>query len=319
MTRSNKETTMLALVRDGRNDPPVTLQEVREPQPKKGEALVQVRASTVNRGELALLASRADGWRPGQDVAGVVVTPAADGSGPPAGARVVGLAEAAAWSQRVAVPVERLAVIDDAVPFETAATLGLAGLTGLRSLREVGPLLGRRLLILGASGGLGHLVVQLAALAGADVSALVRTESLVAGSHLADLGVRQLIAGEEPETAAFDAVVDVVGGASLERAIRAVRPGGTIMLLGATDPQPANISLLDFIRHEGARILTFFSYAGDNATIGADLDTLAQLVAQGRLHPTISLAVNWKDVGRLLDAMRDGKLAGKTVLTVTSP
>jgi len=49
---------MLALVRDGRNDPPVTLQEVPEPQPKEGEALVQVRASTVNRGELALLADR---------------------------------------------------------------------------------------------------------------------------------------------------------------------------------------------------------------------------------------------------------------------
>ena len=80
---------MLALVRDGRNDPPVTLQEVPEPQPKEGEALVQVRASTVNRGELALLASRADGWRPGQDVAGVVATPAADGNGPPAGTRVI--------------------------------------------------------------------------------------------------------------------------------------------------------------------------------------------------------------------------------------
>src|SRR5207249_877940 len=102
--------------------------------------------------------------------------------------RVVGLAEAAAWSQRVAVPVERLAAIDDAVPFETAATLGLAGLTALRSLREVGPLLGRRLLVLGASGGLGHFVVQLAALAGADVTALVRTESTAAGSRLTDLG-----------------------------------------------------------------------------------------------------------------------------------
>src|SRR2546423_15503198 len=95
MTRSNKETTMLALVRDGRNDPPVTLQEVREPQPKKGEALVQVRASTVNRGELALLASRADGWRPGQDVARVGGTTAAHGTGPPAGPPRVGAPEGA--------------------------------------------------------------------------------------------------------------------------------------------------------------------------------------------------------------------------------
>lgn len=109
------------------------------------------------------------------------------------------------------------------------------------------------------------------------------------------------------------------GREALERAIRAIRPRGIIILLGATDPQPARITLLDFIGHEGARILTFFSYAGDNATIGTDLDTLAQLVALGRLRPIVSLTVDWDDIGRLFDAMRDGKLAGKTVLTVTSP
>jgi hypothetical protein len=93
-----------------------------------------------------------------------------------------------------------------------------------------------------------------------------------------------------------------------------------IMLLGATDSEPARITLLDFIGHEGARILTFFSYAsGDDATVGADLDTLAQLVAQERLRPTVALTVDWQDIDRLLGAMRAGDVAGKALLTVTQP
>jgi NADPH:quinone reductase len=140
---------MLALVRDGRRNPPLALQQVAEPQPGPGEALVEVRASSVNRGELALVGSRDDGWRPGQDVAGVVIEPAGDGGDPSAGSRDVALVEGAAWSQRVAVPLERLATIDDKVTLEQAATLGIVGSTALRSLRAVGPLLGRSVLVRG--------------------------------------------------------------------------------------------------------------------------------------------------------------------------
>ena len=126
---------MLALVRDGEHDPPVAVREVPEPEPAAHEALVGVRASSLNRGELALLANRDDGWRPGQDVAGVVTRPAADGSGPPTGARVAGLVEGAAWAERVAVPTARLAELPDGVDFERASTLGIAGLTALRIVR----------------------------------------------------------------------------------------------------------------------------------------------------------------------------------------
>jgi NADPH:quinone reductase-like Zn-dependent oxidoreductase len=103
-----------------------------------------------------LLAARPDRWRPGQDIAGVVAQPAATGNGPAAGARVVGIVEGAAWSQRVAAPPTRLATLDDAVSFVDAATLGLADRTALRTVRLAGPLLGRNLLVLGAAGRVGH-------------------------------------------------------------------------------------------------------------------------------------------------------------------
>ena len=92
---------MLALMRDGQHDPPIALRDVAEPEPAADEALVQVYASSLNRGELALLSARPDGRRPGQDVAGAITEAAASGEGPATGARVVGFVEGSAWSQRV--------------------------------------------------------------------------------------------------------------------------------------------------------------------------------------------------------------------------
>ena len=87
----------------------LTHAELDEPRPAPDETLVSVRATSLNQGELRLLAIRPDGWTPGQDVAGVVERAAADGSGPAVGARVAALVDEAGWAERVAVPSDRLA------------------------------------------------------------------------------------------------------------------------------------------------------------------------------------------------------------------
>src|SRR5258708_19844712 len=92
---------MLALVLTQRPDTPAEIREVAEPSASPHEAIVEVHAFSLNRGELRLLATRPEGWRPGQDVAGVVIRQAADGSGPPDGSRVVALFDEGGWSQRV--------------------------------------------------------------------------------------------------------------------------------------------------------------------------------------------------------------------------
>src|SRR4051812_18182956 len=132
------------------------VREVENPSPARNEALVAVRAFAVNRGELALLAARTEDWRPGQDVAGVGIEPAADGTGPAPGTRVAAQVEQAGWAERVPVPTGRLAVLPEPVSIEQGASLPLAGLTALRVLRLGGDLLGRRVLITGANGGLGR-------------------------------------------------------------------------------------------------------------------------------------------------------------------
>ncbi|MEP7020373.1 MAG: alcohol dehydrogenase, partial [Pseudonocardiales bacterium] len=136
----------------------VALGDASEPTPAVDEAVLAVEAYSVNRGETLLLEAPRDGWRPGKDVAGTVTAAAADGSGPPLGARVVAHVPDSGWAERVAAATSTLAVLPDEVTTETAAALPLAGLTALRLLRKAAPLVGRRLLITGASGGVGHYV-----------------------------------------------------------------------------------------------------------------------------------------------------------------
>src|SRR3954466_9212258 len=164
---------MLAIVNTPEGPEPVAISEIAEPEPKPNEALVAVHAFSLNRGELRLFQARPEGWRPGQDIAGIVLRAAADGSSPPSGTRVVGLCDWHGWAERAAVPSHRIAPIADTVSFAAAAALPVAGLTALRTLRHGAPLLGKRVLITGAAGGVGNLAVQLAARWGAGVAAVV--------------------------------------------------------------------------------------------------------------------------------------------------
>src|SRR5258708_26106678 len=138
---------MLAVVNPRSGPEPFAIREVAGPELRPNEALLAVHAFSLNRGELRLFQVRPDGWRPGQDIAGIVVRGAADGSGPQAGTRVVALTDWEGWAERAAVPTHRIAPIADNVSFAAAASLPVAGLTALRPLRHGAPLLGKRVLI----------------------------------------------------------------------------------------------------------------------------------------------------------------------------
>src|SRR5689334_7579701 len=144
---------MLAIVNTPGGPEPVAIRDIAEPEPKPDEALVAVRAFSLNRGELRLFTVRPEGWRPGQDIAGVVLRAAADGSSPPAGSRIVALCDWHGWAERAAVPGHRIAPVGDNVSFAAAAALPVAGLTALRTLRHGAALLGKRVVIPGAASG----------------------------------------------------------------------------------------------------------------------------------------------------------------------
>jgi NADPH2:quinone reductase len=294
----------------------LVFREVAEPTAAANEALVAVRAFSVNRGELALLKMRTEDWRPGQDIAGVVLEPAADGSGPVAGTRVAALVEMAGWAERVTVPTDRLAVLPDAVTVEQAASLPLAGLTALRTLRLGGSLLSRRVLVTGANGGVGRFQVELAAAAGAAVTAVSATALDDVAKELRALGAVEVVAQASETAGLFDVVLESVGGMTLSAALAATAPGGTVVVFGNSSGDKTPIDIYDFIGHENARLVSYLSYAHPDPA-SPDLQTLVDLVAAGRLHPTLGHVADWSRLAETLDDLRERRLrGGKAVLTI---
>ncbi|MDQ5811878.1 MAG: zinc-binding dehydrogenase, partial [Actinomycetota bacterium] len=213
------------------------LREVEEASPGPSEALIRVAAVSLNRGEVRRAAATSqDGFRPGWDVAGTVERAAEDGSGPPEGTRVVGLLEAGAWAELAAVPTRSLAVLPEGVSFAQAATLPVAGLTALYTLEKGGGLLGKNVLITGASGGVGLFACRLARMAGAHVVGVIRQadrEALVR-----EAGAHEVVTSDDASAARehgpYDLVLESVGGEVLAGTLAMLATGGTCVSFGVS-------------------------------------------------------------------------------------
>jgi NADPH:quinone reductase-like Zn-dependent oxidoreductase len=304
---------MLGYITNSNAEGGLELGELPEPQPLPSDVIVDTRAYAVNRGELKLLEERLNGWQPGQDVAGVVAEGARDGSGPARATRVVGAADQGGWSQRVAIPAYRVAPIPDNVSFADAAALPVAGLTALRALRTGGQLLGRRVLVTGASGGVGSFAVQLALIAGAHVTALVSGPHRVA--PLRALGANDVITALKGVNGRFDLVLDGIGGQTLVEALGRLSPGGSAVAYGMASGEQSRLTFFD-LRSANARLSGFFVYDTNLQTFGDDLAFLAQLLGAGRMQVP-GPRLDWKQTRPALDLLRHRKAAGKVVLTIS--
>ncbi|MGY5307387.1 zinc-binding dehydrogenase [Nocardia gipuzkoensis] len=310
---------MRALVVDHTAPAHLALAEVPEPEPGPGEALVRVEAVSLNYGEVkgATSPRTPDGTVIGWDAAGVVVKAAADGTGPAEGTRVVTLGGAGGWAEQRAVPATRLGIVPKDADFAAVSTVPVAGLSALHVLRRMGQLLGRRVMITGASGGVGRYAVQLAARAGAEVVAISRNPAQADG--LRSLGAHEVHTDPGGVDRPVYAVLDNVGGQQLVDAFAAVQAGGTLVSVGRSSDTdavfPPDALVATDGRHDRS-IRTFFLFADPATDFSADLTWLATQTGAGRLDPGISWRGPWTRYAEAGRALLDHRLHGKAVLDI---
>ncbi|WP_282948807.1 NAD(P)-dependent alcohol dehydrogenase [Cellulomonas endometrii] len=321
---------MRAVVRERYGDSSVLRVVDRElPAPTADGVLVRVATAGVNMGDwhlmtglpsVARLALGVGGPRRpglGMDLAGTVEAVGPEVTGLRVGDRVVGCGDGA-FAEVAASRERRLAVLPAGVPFEVAAAVPTAGTTALHALRGGRVAAGSRVLVLGAGGGVGSLAVQLAARAGAHVTAAASRGKLDA---VRDLGSATVV--DRADTAAlgtgYDAVLVTGGLTPLRDLRRLLAPRGALVLVGSEGggtvvggglARQARAALLDpLVRHRLRSVVS-----RENP---ADLATLRNALADGSLVPAVERSYPLDEAGAAIDHLAAGAARGKVVLAVS--
>jgi NADPH:quinone reductase-like Zn-dependent oxidoreductase len=303
-------------------DPNVTgklaLGEVEAAVPRPNEAIVRVHAISLNRGEVNRAQNSPAGALLGWDIGGVVEQAAADGTGPKAGDRVVGVLQTGAWAEQLAIPSANLAVLPETITFQQASTLPVAGLTALYALDRANGLTGRNVLITGASGGVGNFAIQIAKDGGATVTGLVRQEKHA--QSVKDAGADYVVADETGEAARqhgpYNVVLEAVGGPVLANAISMLAPSGLMVVYGVSMGGQITLDSALFLRTRAtiSGLAVFTELHKETAGVG--LARLARMVDRGAVKPLISIEAPWSEAGNVARQLLDRSYPGKAVLIV---
>jgi NADPH:quinone reductase-like Zn-dependent oxidoreductase len=189
-------------------------------------------------------------------------------------------------------------------------------MTALNALALAGLLLGKRVLITGAAGGVGRFAIQLARDAGAHVTGVVGSPERAQG--LAELGADEIVTdfSDQPR---FDFVLESAGGEQLAQTLNVVKPRGLVVAIGHSSGDDTTFSITDFYRSApGASLRAFmlFDELLYTQSGSADLRTLAELIADKKLDPQIASEQSWRDYAPAVQDLLDRKVAGKAVLHV---
>lgn len=293
---------------------------VPEPVPNSHEAIIKVGSFSLNRGELRRAQSSEDGKQIGWDLSGTVEASAVDGSGPGKGSHVVGFSRRMeGWAEYVALPTADFAVIPEAVDGPDAATLPVAGLTALYALERCERILGTKVLITGATGGVGYFACQLAGLMGGKVVAQLRRPTY---AHLiTDLGVDEVIVSSDgseiSDSHEFRSIIDGVGGGILANLMKKLEPGGRAILYGVSDGNETPLAIRDLMFTGNGRIEGFHLYRESEIEPACKgLERLLELIRVGKLRTHIPVQENWTNIGDVAEQLIARDFPGKAVVHI---
>jgi NADPH:quinone reductase-like Zn-dependent oxidoreductase len=323
---------MKAIVRDAYGSADVLeLRDIDRPVVGDDEVLLRVRAAGVDQGVWHVMAGlpypiRLAGFglrapkNPvlGADVAGVVQAVGKEVSGFRRGDEVFGIAKGS-YAEYARASEDRLAPKPANLTSEQAAVVAISGLTALQGLRDhakVRP--DQKVLIIGASGGVGTYAVQVAKVFGAHVTGVCSTTKV---DLVRSLGADQVIDYTRDDFAdgqqGYEVILDVGGNSSLSRLRRALTPKGTLVIaggetdgrwLGGTDRQIRALVLSRFV---GQKLGTFVSRENHG-----DLMVLKDLIEAGKVTPVVDRAYPLREVADAIRYMREGRARGKVVITM---
>lgn len=305
--------------------------DVAEPTPKDAELLVEVRAAALHIGDLMLMRGEpyvmrlGTGLRrpkkriPGFDFAGVVKSVGGAVSGVEPGDEVFGEANGGSCAEYAAVTVEKMAPKPAALSFEEAAAVPVSGATALRGIRDAGKATaGDRVLVNGATGGVGIYAIQIAKSLGAEVTAVcgpgnVELARELGADHVIDYTQDDYTQGE----ARYDLILDNVANRSLADARKAVAAGGSYLSnsarsegrwFGAVGRMAYAGILSMFVPKQGR---PFYSPVRRQ-----DLLDLAELIEGGKLRPVIDRTYPLAETAEAMDYIAGGHASGKTVIRI---
>jgi NADPH:quinone reductase-like Zn-dependent oxidoreductase len=306
------------------------LAQIPTPGIEDHEVLLRVHAAGLDRGTWHLMTGRpyamrlAMGFRgpknpvPGLDVAGTVVAVGPAVTGFAVGDEVFGIGRGS-FAEYVAARADKLVLKPQDLTFEQAAVVPVSAMTAHRAVVDVGRVQeGQRVLVIGASGGVGSYAVQVARAKGAVVTGVASTSKLdlvrgLGADHVVDYTVDDWADGVHR----YDLIIDIAGNPSLRRLRRALTPSGTAVLTGGEDGGPLTGGLDRQVR---GLVLSWF--VGQKLTgfvpreRASDLELVAELVVAGKVTPSIDRAYPLEQVPDAMRRLAAGEVRGKVAITL---
>ncbi len=322
---------MKALVQHAYGSPDhLRLEEVETPTPRADEVLVRVRAASVNHADVALTLGEplvmrlALGLRRprvrirGRDVAGVVESVGRDVTRFRPGDEVFAESTTGTFAEYTRVPERRLARKPENLTFEQAAAVPLAGVTALQALRDRGSVQpGQRVLVNGASGGVGTFAVQIAKALGAEVTGVCSTRNVdlvraLGADHVVDHRHHDVTRSD----ARHDVILDNVGNHSLASLVSVLTPQGVLVLSNGTGGRV----LGPLGRYAGAMVRSPF--VGPRLRVhaarpdGDDLAALGRMIEAGEVTPAVESIRPLDEVPQVICDLLEHHARSKIVITV---